>query len=60
MLGGFQDGMLLQVKGTIYEQRSLRAANSGASFPYRSLPHEVTTWGEWIAEHPDTEVFTSD
>ncbi len=50
-VGGWDDGMLLVVGSTTYEQMS-------PELPVVDIPFVATSWKEWLAMHPDTLVFT--
>ncbi len=55
------DGMMICVGDSEYYQQSLNAARPGvtlAPFPFTPFPLERTTWKEWRARHPDTNVYT--
>jgi hypothetical protein len=57
---GFSDegGMILDSGTGHYFQKTGRPVSSGVTdpFPYRELPSDQTTWGEWNRAHPDTSV----
>jgi hypothetical protein len=59
-LMGYREGLLLQVGGQIYEQESGRSLTSGngAVIPLAAHPYQRTTWKEWKAVHPTTDIFT--
>lgn len=49
-VGGWDAGLLLKVDGVQYEQHSPKV-------PLSDIPFAITTWGHWIAEHPDSRVY---
>jgi hypothetical protein len=55
--GGLQGGMVLKLAGRSYRQDTGAPLDEfgGAGLPYRRLPAEETTWGEWRHSHPDTD-----
>jgi hypothetical protein len=58
-VGGWteSDGMLVKVGKHRYTQRTGRPVSPGApGFPYQVVEVEKTTWAEWRAAHPDTDV----
>jgi hypothetical protein len=57
--GGLVTGsMVLRASGHRYRQDSGEPLDPDAPpFPYVAYPAEVTTWGEWRREHPDTDVY---
>jgi hypothetical protein len=56
--GGFQGGMVLKLAGRSYRQDTGAPVDGGggAGLPYRRLPAEETTWGEWRRSHPGTDL----
>jgi hypothetical protein len=58
MIGGFSDGLLLNIDGAFYRQSTGQAlANDAEPIPYESLALEETTWGKWRAAYPNTDVY---
>jgi len=54
----FQEGLLLRVRGRLYRQDTGEPADhSGSEFPYWTMEFEQTTWMEWRAENPETDVY---
>lgn len=50
--------LLLRVGSARYDQTTLMPLDgSGSPFPYSCYPYLVTTWGQWRAEHPDTDAY---
>lgn len=62
-LAGLDDGgMLLSVDDVVYFQKTAESADlklgkDAPPFPYASYPVTRTTWGEWKALHPDTDIY---
>jgi hypothetical protein len=51
-------GMVLKCGGHAYRQDSGAALDADSPpFPYASYPAEVTIWGRWRAEHPDSDLY---
>ena len=59
-LGGFDKGLLLMVGSHYFEQATGKSLTPGVEFPYDTLPHELTTWGEWKQSHAETEIYVGD
>jgi hypothetical protein len=55
-VGGFRHGLMLRVGADYYWQKDGKAVG-GAEIPYRSLPSERTSWGQWKKAHPGTDVY---
>jgi Protein of unknown function (DUF3179) len=55
---GYLGGLLISTRGQCYRQTTLTpdSADSTTPFPYATLEFEISTWGAWRAEHPDTDV----
>jgi hypothetical protein len=49
-VGGWDNGMLLLIDGERVPQRA-------EGLPFEDLPYKITTWKEWRASHPDTDVY---
>jgi len=52
--------MIIRHGGRMYYHKSGRQVDPGhgpASLPYQIIASTVTTWKEWTARHPDTQVF---
>ncbi len=51
-------GMVVKCGGHAYRQDSGAALDSDSpSLPYSSYPSQETTWGQWRAAHPDTDLY---
>lgn len=50
--------MVLSYGGRKFEQETLAPLDGDTArpFPYKTVPAERTTWGEWSAKHPDTDL----
>jgi len=59
MTAAFVDGLVLKAHGRLYRQDTGAAADhvDDNPLPYQTLAFEETTWGQWRAEHPDTDVY---
>jgi hypothetical protein len=58
-LGGWLEGeMLLQISGRFFRQDSRLFLDNSGELPFDDLSFERTTWKEWKAAHPDTDIFT--
>src|SRR5579885_2361702 len=56
--GVTRDGLILRSGGHSYRQDSGAPLDAtGAPLPYRAEDEELTTWGQWRHEHPDTDVY---
>jgi hypothetical protein len=55
-VGGFREGLLLRVGNSHFVQKTGKTAD-GKELPYRAMPVERTTWGEWKRAHPNTDVY---
>jgi len=55
--GRYEGQLLLFIDGAFYFQKTGKAMTGSKEFPYRSLPLERVTWGEWKKSHPDTDVY---
>lgn len=55
---GYLGGLLISTSGQSYWQKTLEPWDTKTTtpFPYESIGYEVTTWGNWRASHPDTDV----
>ena len=49
-VGGWNDGLVLVIDGQRVPQRS-------PDMPLEDMPFEVTTWKEWLEDHPETDVY---
>jgi Protein of unknown function (DUF3179) len=53
--------MVLKSGGHPYFQDSGAPLDADAPpFPYHSYPGDVTTWGSWQREHPDTDIYVGE
>jgi hypothetical protein len=59
-IGGYQNGLLLLLDGHRYRQDTGDPLGGGNGLPFPLAPIEFvrTTWAEWRAAHPDTDVVT--
>jgi hypothetical protein len=55
-VGGYDGGLLLRVGNGRFRQKAGSAAR-GEGLPYRPMPFERVSWGEWKKAHPDTDVY---
>jgi hypothetical protein len=55
-VGGFNHGLLLRVGDDVFQQKTSKGME-GVEIPYKSMPFELTQWGEWKKAHPDTDVY---
>ncbi len=58
--GLFNGEMVVRLRGILYLQNSgaaVDAAKTPASTPYALMPLTLATWSEWVARHPDTDVY---
>lgn len=53
-VGGFRDGKLILLHGG---DRFPQGSNSA---PFKTIPHVLTRWGDWKADHPDTTVYVGE
>ena len=49
--------LLLRVGSNRYHQQSGEPVGEAPPFPYPTLDYELTTWGEWLRQHPDTDLY---
>jgi hypothetical protein len=56
-VGGYHEGLLLNVGDELYRQKTGVAMSGDKELPFSILPHEMTTWGSWRMNHLDTEIF---
>jgi hypothetical protein len=56
-VGGYCEGLLLHVDGELYDQITGRAVSGDQDIPFSTLPHEVTVWGDWRKDHPETGIY---
>lgn len=52
-----EEELLLRVGPNRYHQKSGEPVGEAPSFPYPTLDYELTTWGEWLRKHPDTDLY---
>lgn len=52
-VGGWENGMLLVVDNALYSHHA-------PEVPLVDVPYLTTTWGHWLADHPDSLVYTGD
>ncbi len=50
-VGGWENGMLLVVDNALYSHHA-------TDVPLVDVPYLTTTWGHWLADHPDSLVYT--
>jgi hypothetical protein len=50
-IGGWQNGMMLKFNGRQF-------AHHARNLPLDDVPFTVTNWGDWIATHPESLVYT--
>jgi hypothetical protein len=58
--GGGRRGhwLVLKFDGRLYRQETSQPLDAeGAAFPYSEYPAELTDWGVWRKEHPETDIY---
>jgi hypothetical protein len=59
-VGLVENQMVINVKGTWYFHNSslpVKPSDHTPPFPFKQLAPRLTTWKEWIAEHPESDVY---
>jgi len=49
--------LILKIGSNRYHQKGDEPVGNAPPFPYTTLEYELTTWGEWQREHPDTDLY---
>lgn len=63
LAGLLAGAMVIKVKGVLYDHQTGLALEPGkgpATIPFPRLAPVRTTWRRWLAEHPETDVYTGD
>jgi hypothetical protein len=56
--GAYAGGLLISAPGGIYAQDEVNQIRPGIpAFPYASFAFVKTSWGEWLHDHPDSDVY---
>lgn len=50
--------MVLRVGRGEYHQETGRSVRGGGSIPHPTVAHELTTWGEWRAKYPNSDLYS--